>query len=337
MKQIFTWLTLFTALLLLPNCSDDITPDYDDAWVFPKDTPVTLQFDQQNHFRILQLSDLHYDQSNYREDIMNNVRKLIKLTDPDLLVITGDIVSGQPASYQWLIFGTFLSQLDRPFLITLGNHDSQYYLTRDKLYDKLQTLPNCVNKQYEDPTAAYRGDMRIPIIDASSKKQKAVIYLFDSHDYNNPEREVGIRSEQTDWFKAQLPLDTVGQTDPTALVFMHVPIPEYRKASDMQAFKHVGTRGELEYVAINGGLFDAFKQSNNVCGMFCGHDHFNEYLQIYEDIALCYCRKSGSLNTYQRYPSGGRVIDIEANKKGFSTFIIECNSGNKLYPYTHTH
>lgn len=337
MKHIFVWLKVFSAFFLFCGCSsNNLIPDYSEDWIFPKDTPVTLQFDNQNRFRILQLTDLHYDQSDYRIDIMDNARKLVGLSNPDLIVITGDIVSGQPATYQWLVFGSFLSQLHRPFLITLGNHDSQYFLTRDKLYDMINTFPNCVNKQYEDSNAAYRGDMRIPIIDSLARQQKAVLYLFDSHDYNNPEKELGLRSGQTEWFKAQCVLDTVENADPTALVFMHVPIREYRDASEADNCVRIGNRGEPEYVAMDGnGIFSAFKQSENVCGMFCGHDHYNDYIQIYEGIALCYGRKSGSHNTYQRYPSGGRVIDIYANEKGFSTFIIDC-SGKQQHYYIHT-
>ena len=44
---------------------------------------------------------------------------------------------------------------------------------------------------------------------------------------------------------------------------------------------------------MNTGLYAAFKEMNNMKGVFCGHDHDNDFWGDYNGIALHYGRKTG--------------------------------------------
>ncbi|MEG1186443.1 MAG: metallophosphoesterase family protein [Bacteroidales bacterium] len=334
MGKILLTLNIILFFVCFGACSENESFDAD-SWKklkFPQDTPIIPRFDQNNNFRILQLTDIHYDQSDYENTIQQNIKDLVTLSNPDLIILTGDIVTGQPATFRWVKFALFLAELKVPYLITLGNHDSQYLLSREDLYEMIRGFSYCLNNEYEDPEAFLPGDMAVPVLSRQSEEPETILYLFDSNDYNNPEKQVGMRPAQTEWFKNKSSRYKAADLN-NALVFMHVPLPQYREATDKIKQGWVGNRGENECVGLDGdGFFEALKHPGNVYGIFCGHDHYNDYVIKYEGIALCYGRKSGSHNTYQRYPSGGRIIDLHAGEKGFSTYIIDC-AGNRTHAY----
>lgn len=59
---------------------------------------VHLRFNRDNHFKIMQLTDLHLGesgQSQYDQSTLNMIGLLIQKEQPDYVAITGDIVSGQ--------------------------------------------------------------------------------------------------------------------------------------------------------------------------------------------------------------------------------------------------
>ncbi|MGL4294005.1 MAG: metallophosphoesterase [Bacteroidales bacterium] len=328
---IFGWI-LFS---LFASCSDnqELIP-VETSGFKQKNFKIPLHFNKNKTFRILQLTDLHIDQSQYEQVIKQNIIKLIGYSDPDLIVFTGDIVTGQPASLHWITFGAFMSTLDRPYLITLGNHDSQYFLTRKKLYEMIRNFPNCQNVFYEDSESFTQGDMVVEIENSTKTGKGALLYLFDTNDFSNTDSVLGIRPQQTAWLKTQgiTTVETENSNIP-ALVFMHVPLREFKENATKENNELYGLRGETEYYSSwSNGFFEALKEKKNVCGVFCGHDHFNNYLLRVDDIALCYGRKSGSRNTYQLYPTGARVIEIHENKLEFQTHILE-SDGNRVYPY----
>ena len=335
MRKIVGLLTALALLFMPIACAEDPVALQSENLVFPEDTAFNLSFNANKTFRILQLTDVHYDQSNYGIGIMQNIEKLVNLSRPDLIVLTGDIVSGQPATYRWIIFASFLSQLHYPYVIALGNHDSEHFLTRRHLYEMIRHFPNCENEEFEDGSAYLPGDMAVEIKKNASSDVGALLYLFDTNEYSNPEKQLGIRAAQTDWFekKDRYYKDKGVTGNIPGLVFMHVPLTEYRTGASLPDASLVGARGEKEYTGLDShAFFEALKRAGDIQGVFCGHDHFNEYVLDYQGIALCYGRKSGSHNTYQRYPTGARVIDLHEGEAGFFTFILECD-GSRHHEY----
>ena len=84
---------------------------------------------------------------------------------------------------------------------------------------------------------------------------------------------------------------------------MHIPLQEYMFMVRDKAF------GQMHDVtscgAINTGMFSVFKQQNtmgnmhfiikiiNIIGVFCGHDHNNDFHGDYFGIKLFFGRKTG--------------------------------------------
>ena len=75
-------------------------------------------------------------------------------------------------------------------------------------------------------------------------------------------------------------------------------------------------------------MFAAMLECGDVMGTFVGHDHYNDYIVNYYDIALVYGRASKIRN--QKKPAlGGRVIVLKEGKRQFDTWIRE-GTGKKL-------
>ena len=62
---------------------------------------------------------------------------------------------------------------------------------------------------------------------------------------------------------------------------------------------------------INSGAFDAFYEEQNIKGIFCGHDHDNDYSGIYKNIELVYGRKTGYGSYGPKTVRGATVIELE--------------------------
>lgn len=81
---------------------------------------------------------------------------------------------------------------------------------------------------------------------------------------------------------------------------------------------------------VNTGLFDSFKAEKNIKGVFCGHDHDNDYSGQYKGIELVYGRKTGYGSYGPTGQRGGTVIKLKefVNDQGktdftFSYYIVQ--------------
>jgi hypothetical protein len=74
---------------------------------------------------------------------------------------------------------------------------------------------------------------------------------------------------------------------------------------------------------VNSGLFAAFLERGDVVGVFCGHDHLNDYEATLHGIRLVYGRATGH-GGYGRagFPRGARVIELRDALRGFETRVV---------------
>lgn len=97
---------------------------------------------------------------------------------------------------------------------------------------------------------------------------------------------------------------------------------EYRVAYNIRENRQSGKRREKECAPeLNTGMYAAMLLNGDVMGMFTGHDHGNDYIALYNGIALAYGRFSGGKTTYTKTSNGARVIEIREGVRGFSSYI----------------
>ena len=171
---------------------------------------------------------------------------------------------------------------------------------------------------------------------SNGKRTAAVLYCIDTHNRSSIAGVDGyqwITQSQITWYRQRSSVykQQNGGKPLPALAFMHIPLPEYNYATDNTQCPMYGSRLERAYApSLNSGMFTAMKEQGDVMGVFCGHDHDNDYAVAYYGILLAHGRFSGGNTEYNHLKSGARVIVLKEGKREFDTWIRE-RGGNTLY------
>jgi hypothetical protein len=286
-----------------------------------------LKFNERGEFKILQFTDTHVNiQKGQNLDIFPALQKIIETEKPDLVVLTGDIVTADDPQEGFQHFEKVFEETGVHWAMVFGNHDSENNFSRKELADFLQNRPLCLNAGTGE-TDGYSNF--VLSLSGKSDKTEALLYFMDSNAYSTLKPLVGgwgwFTHKQVDWYRKKstgFTNENGGKTYP-ALAFFHIPLPEYDLAwNDKKTLKFGKKRETVCCPEINTGMFAAMLESGDVMGTFVGHDHYNDYIVNYYDIALAYGRASKTRN--QKKPAlGGRVIVLKEGKRQFDTWIRE--------------
>ncbi len=293
-------------------------------------------------FKIVQFTDLHYQQDNpASQQAAECIKEVVKSERPDLIVVTGDIVYSQPGKVALQTVLDIFRDTKTPFCMLFGNHDPGEGTPLDTLYNMMQAAPYSVQPHRESALFDYT----LPVKSEDGSKTEAVIYGMDTHDYSKIKGTGTYQEffpEQVNWYRktsADYTLENGGKPLP-AVAFMHYPLPEYNYAMTNPEIIMNGTRMETGCSSdLNSGMFDAMKQCGDIMGVFCGHDHDNDCSMMYYGILLAYGRFSGGNTEYNHLRNGGRVIVLKEGSRSFDTWIHE-RGGQVLnrtsYPASYT-
>ena len=287
-------------------------------------------FGPDGRLRIAQFTDMHLDLSTpYRqaqaEKTLAQMRDILCTEHPDLLIFTGDIVTGAPAREAWLRVLSVAEEARIPYCVVLGNHDAEQDLSRQEIA-RLVTAG-----QYSLDRLDAAGELADVVLEAggAARKPAALLYCLDSHDYSTVEGIEGygwFTVGQVAWYRersAAYAAANGGEPLP-ALAFFHIALPEYVAAWRNPENSHVGRAAEDECPgALNAGMFAAMAECGDVMGIFVGHDHDIDYIVAENGIALGYGRFSGDDTTYNNLRHGVRILVLTEGERGFETWIRE--------------
>lgn len=294
-----------------------------------------LRFDSEGHFRIAQFTDMHLDPGTparlaEAEKSFARLDRVIRTERPDLLLFTGDVVTGRPAAEMWRRLLDTLSRRGVPFCIVLGNHDAEQELSRAEIARMVTAAGGSLNRLNE---AGELADVELTVgashADAAEARPAAVLYCLDSHDYSTVEGIEGygwFERRQIDWLQECCARRTAanGGVPLPALAFFHIALPEYGQAWRNPDNSHIGRAAEAECPgALNPGMFAAMVETRSVMGTFVGHDHDIDYLVAEKGICLGYGRFSGDDTTYNNLRPGVRIIVLDEGVRSFESWIRE--------------
>ena len=296
----------------------------------------TLRF-KKGQFKIVQITDLHYKLGvKASEQGLACVREMVETEKPDLVVVTGDIIYSAPADSTLSVVLKTFAQLGVPFCMTFGNHDYDFKTPAVALYNQMQKTPNCVMPVLQGKNTDYS----LPILSSNGKRTAAVLYCIDTH--NKP--AIGgiggyqwISHNQITWYRQRSMVykQKNGGRPVPSLAFLHIPLPEFNYATANTQCPMYGSRLERAYSpSINSGMFASIKEMGDIMGVFCGHDHDNDYAVSYFNVLLAHGRFSGGNTEYNHLKRGARVIVLKEGKREFDTWIREVG-GNVLYRTTY--
>lgn len=310
----------------------------------------TIRADHEG-FKILQLTDTHIGGSvttiGLDRRAFDACYDLIRRTQPDLIVITGDLVYPIPLqSFStnnlvplWQL-AEFMNNVGIPWAMVYGNHDTELIAKYD-----VKTLNGIFRQMKNDPACPllyadiqpdiygrYNQLLRIENPDGSLER---VCFLIDSNDYVTGSSEVNnydsVHADQIDWYCKTV--DALareeGRTVPS-FVFMHIPFRAFADAAD--ALEHgdpearylFGANGEGVSCPDNdSGFFEAILEKQSTQGVFVGHDHLNNLGINYKGVDLVYSKSIDFLAypgiAHETAQRGGTLITLD----GQGGYVIE--------------
>ena len=287
-----------------------------------------LVFNRDSTFKIVQFTDMHYQHGNPKSDTtLLSIQRVLDAEKPNLIIFTGDIVTSRSIEEGWNTVTKFAIDRKIPFAVTFGNHDDEQGTTRSDLADLITHYPYNVNKIAGDGLQANLNNVLSIYGSKHNMKVESTIYLFDSNAYSTISGVGGygwITTETIDWYKNKsLEFTLKNNMHPIpSLAFFHIPLPEYSIAFDDEKNIRYGERLEKECSPkLNSGMFLAMKEMRDILGVFTGHDHVNNYIVNYYDIALAYGCFSGWRTTYVPEINGARVIVLKEGDRVFDTWL----------------
>jgi 3',5'-cyclic AMP phosphodiesterase CpdA len=290
---------------------------------------ANLEVHPDGTFKILAISDLHYGVAP-ESDSAALIDRLIALEKPDLVIVNGDNFTGDccvtPGDVRKAA-ANVAAPMERagvPWAVVLGNHDLEHTaktrVTREQVFTYYEAYPHNVNGGWtRDLHGA--GNKAILVKGKDGSTPAFAVWLLDSGPAAaDPDDQYDwIHTDQVAWyFQASKELEARQGRKIPGLMFFHIPLPEFH---EMAVTKGVlGERHEPESPShINSGMFAAVVDRGDVMGIFCGHDHVNNYLGKFHGVWLGYVGTAG-YHGYPHTPVGDVTND---HARGGRAFLID--------------
>jgi len=290
-----------------------LTPELDPEtgyWTFTTD----------DDFRILHLTDIHIGAGflSIGKDKMaiEAVSELVQRVEPELVIITGDIsypIPFQAGTFDNLreakMFATMMESLGVYWTVTFGNHDSEIYsmfrLDRIAEFYASEDLKYCLF-QRGPANIDGEGNSIINIKNTAGEITQSLVFI-DSHSYIDgslTNEYDNIHENQIEWYRQEITnLSAMNGKTVKSLAFFHIPLNEYADAweeyinngeQDTENVKYFyGIADEPGDKKIWPGkygcdTFETMLELGSTQGIFCGHDHLNNFSVEYKGIRLTY-------------------------------------------------
>jgi len=260
--------------------------------------------------RLLQIADTHFHPGDATNEATENLlRGIVTREQPDFIVHTGDCVnndSDKPVEWTGMYI---VNGLKLPWTLCFGNHDYPVKNASGSLpLDQIRQNMERGFQGYVDESTSRHYCYRYDVLTKDNGKPNACLFFFQ---VGYAEGDRRISDPQLSWFERQMKLDAERNVEAPITVFVHIPLLEYNKL--FESGRALGEKGEdVCFDSDTGTSFRHFLNSRRVVGVFCGHDHKNNYHGEWRGVELAYGRISGwggyGPADWQR---GGRLISLD--------------------------
>ena len=265
--------------------------------------------DRDRPLRLLQITDTHFHPSASTDRTAASIRAIVATEKPDLVIHTGDFVNNDargPVEWKGL---EIMNDLPVPWTLCFGNHDypvnqGEGSLSLDEIHGR---IAHGLQGHHDAPTGrhyCYRYDL----LPGDAAKPKASLFFFQVG-YAEGDRKISL--PQLEWFDREMAADVEREVDAPITVFVHIPLVEYHRLFERGPVE--GVKGEnVCFDSDKGESFARFARTKRVVGVFCGHDHVNNYHGDWEGTDLTYGRVSG-WGAYgpPEWQRGGRLVELD--------------------------
>ena len=251
--------------------------------------------------------------------------ELVERTDPDLIVLPGDNVSGISTDILTLQLVSKMESYGVPWAPVFGNHDAEGNATLEWQGDRFEEAEHCLFDR--GPTDLYGvGNYFVNIFEDGAPIY-SLCFMDNGRyiDYGDRTAETYVDYAQIAWYKWNIEgLNAEFGTSVPSMSFSHFAFPEMREAVEKYGIlsddgryvipENMG-QGSCAYLPgaapVNSGFFETAKASG-LTHAFFGHDHENDARITVDGVTLSYGLKTGPSprpwNSAKEY--GGTVITI---------------------------
>lgn len=251
--------------------------------IIQKELP-NLYADENGDFTVLQFTDTHMTTGISLSDInvLKKMEKLTKKYDPDLVVITGDMIDdGNDGDFNKAnvlrSVAEVFEEADQYWSYVPGNNDGINYGTSADVVAYISQYEHCLVA--DEPEIS--GGCQYSIDIYSDEVMTHSLLFIDTMDYDNEDTDhiYGyVHEDQVGWCKEEITSKKSVSENVTMSVFLHENTPNFAKAAKKGEAYKLGyptlmIRPEKYDIPKNQPLDDVFKESGCIGLLSMGHNH----------------------------------------------------------------
>ncbi len=273
--------------------------------------------------KIIQFTDLHLMNEASDRLTLEGIRKAVISLHPDLIVLTGDQTMSSESEMLYRKLVQWMDAFGIPWTLVFGNHDTDHGISYLTLISALKGSKHLIFSP--GPKALGYSNFSI-LIQNQVRQPRYQLIFMDTHVdqyYAIGEKQTwgygSISTEQMQWYEQMISLTSTTQS----MLFLHIPLPEYNLVQPEDKDLYQGNYLEKPSTPpYDSGFFNNIVSHRHTLAIFAGHDHYNDYQFIHQDIALAYGRVSGHYDYGPKgFAKGLRWIEIKKDNS-FDTHII---------------
>ncbi len=290
------------------------------------------------------------------ERCFDYVTEIITATNPDFIIITGDVIYGEfdDNGSVWVKFIEFMEGFQIPWSPIFGNHDNESKMGVDWQCEQLENAEYCL---FEQKTLTGNGNYSVGIVQGDELKR--VFYMMDSNGCGAASEEslanghtvtsVGFGKDQVEWYTEEITLIKTQSPDTKISFAYHIQQAIFGSAfnkydeydptiasgsssalanplnldtletADETDFGYIGRvmKGPWD---TNKSIYNGMK-ALGVDSIFVGHEHCNSSSIVYDGVRFQYGQKSSEYDRFNSIDENG-VITGQTWIPGGNTSLI---------------
>lgn len=287
------------------------------------------------------------------------LRTVIPRYNPDLIIITGDLVYGEfdDSGASFTDFVEFMDSFGIPWAPVFGNHDNESAMGVDWQCQQLVDSQYCLFKQR---TLTGNGNYTVGIKQDDTIKR--VFFMLDSNGCSSMSSATranghttsnqGFGSDQISWYTNQAGLIKNQYPNVKISFAFHIQplvfadaLAKYGYPTVPINLDRVGDDGDFGYIGrkLKGGFDDSYAVWNGIKSLgadsiFVGHEHCNSGSFVYQGVRLQYGQKSSTYDRLNYFNSSGEILNNDRSSGntplvGGSAIELDKTDGGIVNPH----
>ena len=273
-----------------------------------------------------------YSRANIEDRVFRYIREAVTQTQPDLILIAGDIVYGEfdDSGYATELFVQFMETFQIPWAPVMGNHDAETAKGIDWVCDLYENATHCL---FNQNTLTGNGNYTVGITQGG--KLLRTFFMMDSNGYGtmsaatsangHSTSTAGFGLDQIDWYQQEIA--NIKEVSPqTKLSFLfHIPIKAFVDALIENGFDNASNNSfvnfdtdsnpdtfgmaheRISYPWDNANTTFNDLKTRGVDSIFSAHAHGNSMGAKYQGVHLQFGLKTGTYDQVNYNTTSGGV------------------------------